>query len=70
MVWNEQSSSVCLFCFAKRVRKNKQQQQQKKIRYGSIVTIGKTHTTMKTENNNNVNNNNTNTHEHRAQECF
>lgn len=23
MVWNEQSSSACLFCFAKRVRKNK-----------------------------------------------
>lgn len=61
MVWNEQSSSVCLFCFAKRVRKNK-----KEIRCGSIVTVGKTHTTMKTENNNNANNT-TNAHEHRAQ---
>lgn len=75
MVWNEQSSSVCLFCFAKRVRekrKRKEKKEKKKgnIRCGSIVTLGRTHTTMATENNNS-NVTNTNTHEHRAQkDCF
>lgn len=61
MVWNEQSSSVCFVLPSRWEKTNK----NKKIRCGSIVTIGKTHTTMTTENNNNVNN--TNTHEHRVQ---
>lgn len=44
MVWNEQSSSVCLFCFAKRVRENK-----KEIRCGSKSHRRlKTHTTVTT----------------------
>lgn len=62
-----------LFCQAgERKTKKKRKERKKKgnIRCGSIVTLGRTHTTMATENNNS-NVTNTNTHEHRAQkDCF